>query len=45
MRFDVLAHERFLIQSETVRFEFNAHAKKFADNAEIFDFEWFKASK
>jgi hypothetical protein len=37
--FDVLAHERFLVQSETVSFEFHSHAKELSHNTEVFNFK------
>jgi hypothetical protein len=45
MCFDVLAHKRFLVQGETVGFEFDTHAEKLADNAKVFDFERLEAGK
>jgi hypothetical protein len=45
VRFKVITCERFLIESETVAFEFNAHAKEFSHNAEIFDIKGLQAGE
>jgi hypothetical protein len=45
VRFKVITCERFLIESETVALEFNAHAREFSHNSKVFDIKGFQAGE